>query len=136
MKTFHKPLCSILILSVALTFIIPIAHADDGRIGNEIPLGWVHADHLYCSNDEPERQTCTLRPAHGYSEYIRDVPNGKPIRQLSAGQSDLKILSHAQGWSFIAWRHGAGCELRDNIISDCDTSRPECGARPLRLISE
>jgi hypothetical protein len=120
---------------VALSFSAPPAHAD-GRIGNEIPLGWVHTDHLACSNDEPERQTCILRPAHGYSEFIRDVPDGKPIRQLAAGQTNLKILSQVQGWSFVAWRHGGGCEVRDNIISDCDTSRPECGAEPLRLTCE
>src|ERR1700722_15759959 len=112
----------IFFLFVAVGFGTPVAYAE-GRIGNEIPLGWVHTDHLACSNDEPERQTCTLRPAHGYSEFIRDVPNGKPVRQLAAGQSDLKILSQVQGWSFAAWRHGGGCELRDNIISDCDTSR-------------
>ena len=123
------------LLIAATCLITPIAPAT-ARIGNEIPLGWVHTEHLSCSPtgySSGPSLVCTLHPSQGYAEYIRDMPNGKPIRQLAAGQNDLLVLSQVPGWSFVAWGHGGGCQLQDNIISDCDTHAPECGAEPLHL---
>jgi hypothetical protein len=63
---------------IATLFLVALAAPAYARIGNEIPLGWVHTEHLACSPSSPPLPAyCTLRPPHGVAENVRDVPNGQ-----------------------------------------------------------